>query len=75
MLEVIEAIDGPLTLNVCLSNKRSCPRKTWCPAHPVWVKAQETLLSVLSAALIADLASGKYHGLPILVDRRTGTGD
>jgi Rrf2 family protein len=75
MRDVIEAIDGPMNLNVCLSDKRSCPRKTWCPAHPVWAQAQKALLSVLSAALIADLASGKYHGLPILVNRRTGAGD
>jgi Rrf2 family protein len=75
MLEVIEAIDGPMNLNVCMRDKRSCPRKAWCPAHPVWAKAQEALLSVLSTALISDLASGKYHGLPILADRRTGTGD
>jgi Rrf2 family protein len=75
MRDVIEAIDGPMNLNVCLSDKRSCPRMTWCPAHPVWAQAQEALLSVLSAALIADLASGKYLGFPILVNRRTGAGD
>jgi DNA-binding IscR family transcriptional regulator len=75
MREVIEAIDGPLSLNVCMSDKRSCPRKDWCPAHSVWVQAQEALLSVLDAALISDLASGKHRGLPVLVGRKTGTGD
>jgi Rrf2 family protein len=75
MLEVVEAVDGPLKLNVCLTDKRSCPRKAWCPAHQVWVKAQEALLGVLSNALISDLASGNFRGIPILVDRKTGTGD
>ena len=75
MLEVIEAIDGPVSLNVCLNPNRSCPRKGRCPAHLVWAKAQEALLGVLSTALISDLASGNYRDVPILVERKTGTGD
>ena len=58
MLQVIEAIEGPMSLNLCLSEGRTCPRKSWCPAHPVWVKAQKALLDVLSTARIADLAAG-----------------
>jgi Rrf2 family protein len=57
MLEVIEAIDGPICLNVCLVSGRSCHRKAHCPAHPVWAKAQTAMLDVLSGAMIADLAS------------------
>ena len=58
MLEVIEAVDGPICLNVCLTSGRSCNRKAQCPAHPVWAQAQMAMLDVLSAAKIADLASG-----------------
>lgn len=58
MLEVIEAIDGPIYLNVCVVSGRSCHRKAHCPAHPVWEQAQTAMLDVLSGALIADLASG-----------------
>ena len=57
MREVVEAIDGPVCLNVCLRERRSCPRKAWCPAHPVWIKAQAAMLEVLGSAMIADLAS------------------
>ena len=57
MREVIEAIDGPLFLNVCLISGESCARKQWCPAHPVWAQAQRAMLEVLSSAVIADLAS------------------
>jgi Rrf2 family protein len=57
MREVIEAIDGPLCLNVCLLSGGSCSRKARCPAHPVWVHAQQAMLDVLSDAVIADLAS------------------
>jgi Rrf2 family protein len=55
MREVIEAIDGPLYLNLCLISKRSCARQTWCPAHPVWVQAQQAMLDVLSRAIVSDL--------------------
>ena len=58
MLEVIEAIDGPICLNVCLVSGRSCHRKGQCPAHPVWAQAQMAMLEVLSGAIIANLASG-----------------
>jgi Rrf2 family protein len=57
MRDVIEAIDGPIRLNVCLTTGRSCRRKVHCPAHPVWEEAQEAMLSVLSRSHIADLAS------------------
>ncbi len=56
MRDVIEAIDGPVCLNVCLVSGRSCRRKATCPAHPVWEKAQMAMLEVLSRATIAEMA-------------------
>ncbi len=70
MRDVVEAIDGPINLNVCLSERRSCLRKFWCPAHPVWAKAQEALLGVLSTAFIADLAAGDAK-IPASAETRT----
>lgn len=57
MREVIEAIDGPICLNVCIIAGRSCTRKPRCVAHPVWVEAQKAMLGVLSSATIASLAA------------------
>jgi Rrf2 family protein len=54
---VIEAIDGPIHLNVCLSSGMSCERKSHCPAHPVWARAQEAMLGVLDTATVAELAA------------------
>ena len=59
MRAVIEAIDGPLYLNVCLVSGKSCARKSWCPAHPIWVEAQRAVLDVLEQAGIVDLALQK----------------
>jgi Rrf2 family protein len=57
MRAVIEAVDGPICLNVCLVSGKSCRRKARCPAHPVWEQAQMAMLEVLSKAMIAELAS------------------
>jgi Rrf2 family protein len=54
--EVIEAIDGPIRLNLCLVSGASCKRKSHCPAHPVWEKAQEAMMEVLNSTTVAGLA-------------------
>jgi Rrf2 family protein len=53
---VIEAVDGPICLNLCLISGASCQRKTFCPVHPIWEKAQEAMLAVLNSATVAGLA-------------------
>jgi Rrf2 family protein len=56
MLDVIQAVDGPIQLNICLRNDGTCERAEKCPAHPVWERAQEAMLAVLSTTVISDLA-------------------
>ena len=57
MREVVEAVDGSIYLNVCLISGMSCSRKVSCPAHPVWARAQQAMLDVLSNASIAAMAA------------------
>jgi len=57
MREVIEAVDGPICLNVCLAHGPSCTRKAQCPAHPVWARAQRALFDVLSSVTVATMAA------------------
>jgi Rrf2 family protein len=57
MREVIEAIDGPICLNVCLNEGKDCERKSWCPAHPVWARAQRALVDVLMSATVSGMAA------------------
>jgi Rrf2 family protein len=56
LLQVVEAIEGPLRLNVCLSSNGACNRQSWCPAHPVWDRAQRAMADVLANAFISDMA-------------------
>jgi Rrf2 family protein len=55
LLQVIEAMEGRLQLNVCLKDDDSCERKPYCGAHPVWQKAQAALTQVLASVSIAQL--------------------
>jgi Rrf2 family protein len=57
MREVIEAIDGPICLNVCLNGNKDCDRKPWCPAHPVWARAQRAMIDVLMNVSVAEMAA------------------
>ena len=57
ILQVIEAVEGPMRLNVCLSSDRACTRQSWCPAHVVWAEAQEAMMTVLQRATISTMAA------------------
>ena len=56
MLDVIEAVEGPIHLNLCIDSACGCERKSWCPAHRVWVEAQVAMTGVLRNARLDDLA-------------------
>ncbi len=47
ILEVVEAIDGPIALNECTYSQDACPFGEDCPIRPVWCDAQDELVSRL----------------------------
>ncbi|MBI4948696.1 MAG: Rrf2 family transcriptional regulator [Deltaproteobacteria bacterium] len=53
--ETIEAVEGPIHLNVCLIKKGECSRDDVCPVHPVWREAQKRLFEVLESKTMLDL--------------------
>lgn len=53
--EVIEAIDGPILLNECVSNPDNCPYSDNCPVHGIWLEAQNDLIKRLSSTTFAQL--------------------
>lgn len=56
VLEVVEAIEGPVRLNLCLTNDHACARQAWCPTHPVWAEAQQAMADVLQKTTVQALA-------------------
>lgn len=57
LLEVIEAIDGPLQLNICVGGEGDCPFEENCPMRSVWCKAQNELLETLKNTNFAQLVA------------------
>lgn len=55
VLDVVQAMEGPVLLNRCLVRKGECPRDRLCPVHRLWARAQEGLVRTLRAATIAGL--------------------
>lgn len=53
VLEVIESIDGPLTLNECTTDKNACPFGEDCPLRPLWCDAQSELVQRLRSTSFA----------------------
>jgi Rrf2 family protein len=49
LLEVVEAIDGPILLNVCVTgNGKNCYFGESCPIAPIWCDAQTELVARLN---------------------------
>ena len=57
-LEIIEAIEGPVQMNVCLadSGKESCGLSASCTMQSVWREGQDRMLEVYRASKLSDLA-------------------
>ncbi len=55
LLDVVEAIDGPILLNECTHSKDGCPFGEECPIQPIWCNAQEELVNKLKGTKFADL--------------------
>jgi Rrf2 family protein len=59
LLDVVEAIDGPIRLNECVTNEGVCPFEAECPIKPVWCDAQVELVNRLKSVNLAMLAEGQ----------------
>ena len=57
LLEVIEALDGPLRLNRCTIEPDACPENGHCPVHHIWNQAQTDLTSLLGSTTFDNLTT------------------
>ena len=55
LLEAVEAIQGPISLNRCLLGDLKCSLKERCPLHPKLSELQKRLEEYLSGISLADL--------------------
>ncbi len=55
-LDVIEAVEGPVALNVCLDGDDACGRAPTCTMVAVWREGQDRMLDVYRQAKLSTLA-------------------
>lgn len=61
LLEVVEAIDGPILLNQCVNDEHACSFGQECPLQPVWCNAQSELIQRLSETNFGQFANLHYE--------------
>ena len=72
--DVIEAIEGPVSLNVCVGdNGESCECTLLpnCAMLWVWREAQERVMEVFAKTTLADVRK-KHAAMPPAIDAATG---
>ena len=59
LLELIEAVQGKISVAVCTNSPGYCSRDEHCQFHDVWEGANQLLRDYLSSTTIKDLLDGK----------------
>lgn len=61
LLEVVEAIDGPIHINQCTGDEGYCLHEDDCPMAPIWHDAQRELVERLRNTYFGPLARQKKN--------------
>jgi DNA-binding IscR family transcriptional regulator len=59
MLEIVEAIEGPIAVNRCTATPVQCDKVDHCAIHPVWQQAQDYLVHLLKTTSLANLQANE----------------
>jgi Rrf2 family protein len=54
--DVIEAVEGPISINLCLTGQRDCSVVTSCNMQRVWQEGQRRMLDFFADTKITDLS-------------------
>ena len=60
VVDIIEAVDGPIALTECSMHDSTCGLEKVCPAQHAWKKINTTVIGALQALSLADM-----HAHPI----------
>lgn len=63
LLDVVEAIEGPLSLTNCTPDSAGCARSDECAASAVWLDVQQKMAEVLKNTSIEDLVLVQKRGV------------
>ena len=57
MFDIIEAVDGPLALNLCMEGPDLCDIIDLCPMYDIWSEAQASVNKVLKQYTLKDIVN------------------
>ena len=57
--DIIEAVEGPITLNLCVEGGTVCNLQPACRMFRVWEEGQRVLLNVFSHTMLSEVASSR----------------
>jgi Rrf2 family protein len=56
LLDIIEAVEGPIAVSRCILADGSCDRESTCPVNPIWKKMRTQMRRMLSSVTLSQLA-------------------
>ena len=56
LLDVMEAIEGEVSMNACALDQTVCSRSETCPVHPAWVEIRKDVRKILKKYNFARLS-------------------
>ena len=57
LLDVLQAVEGAVSLNACVEDPAGCPLSPACPVHETWCKIHQGLIAELQQATFDKLAA------------------
>ena len=69
MLDIVEAVEGPIHLTECSTNVEDCDRGPTCPAAYVWGEVQQAICGILGRTSLEDLVSAPRRNGRVLGPR------
>ena len=69
LLEILEAIEGPVALTDCVPDPTNCEHSTNCPACGVWGDVQSQILRILREATLEGLVSSRRRDGRVVFQR------
>ena len=61
--DIIEAVEGPITLNICVDGSSICALQPACRMYRVWEEGQSVLLKVFSQTTLKDIVDSRRPAL------------
>jgi Rrf2 family iron-sulfur cluster assembly transcriptional regulator len=62
VLDVVEALEGPVAMARCTIDPNECPRSNLCPVHKMWKEVEDGITARLRSVTFAQLAQAEAEG-------------